>query len=120
MSGLLAGKRVVVTGGLTHAPVADAVADLAQREGAEIILTGAGRGLSLTRRVARHLPSPPEGLELDVTVPPHVGGGAAAPEARWGGVDGVLHSIGYAPPSCLGGGFLDAAWDDVKVAMEIS
>ena len=58
MSGLLAGKRIVVTGVLTDDSLAYAVADLAQREGAEVVLTGAGRGLSLTRRVARHLPSP--------------------------------------------------------------
>jgi enoyl-[acyl-carrier protein] reductase I len=120
MAGILAGKRVVVTGVLTDDSLAYAVADLAQREGAEIVLTGAGRGLSLTRRVARHLPSPPEVLELDVTVPGHIDGVVAELESQWGSVNGVLHSIGFAPPACLGGGFLEATWEDVKVAMEIS
>jgi enoyl ACP reductase len=120
MSGLLDGKKLLVTGVLTDDSLAYAVAALAQKEGAEVVLTGAGRGLSLTRRVARHLPSPPDVLELDVTVPDHVGLVAAALERRWGRLDGVLHSIGFAPPSCLGGGFLDASWDDVKVALEIS
>jgi enoyl ACP reductase len=120
MSGLLDGKKLLVTGVLTDDSLAYAVAALAQKEGAEVVLTGAGRGLSLTRRVARHLPSPPDVLELDVTVPDHVGVVAAALERRWGRLDGVLHSIGFAPPSCLGGGFLDAGWDDVKVALEIS
>ena len=120
MSGLLAGKRIVVTGVLTDDSLAYAVADLAQREDAEVVLTGAGRGLSLTRRVARHLPSPPDVLELDVTVPDHVEAVASDLSSRWGAVDGVLHSIGFAPPSCLGGGFLDAGWDDVKVALEVS
>ena len=77
MSGLLTGKRIVVTGVLTDDSLAYAVAKLAQLEGAEVVLTGAGRGLSLTRRVARHLPSPPDVLELDVTVPEHVGEVAA-------------------------------------------
>jgi len=120
MSGLLAGKRIVVTGVLTDDSLAYAVADMAQLEGAEVVLTGAGRGLSLTRRVARHLPFPPDVLELDVTVPEHVDAVAEALRDRWGAVDGVLHSIGFAPAACLGGGFLDAGWDDVKVAIEVS
>jgi enoyl-[acyl-carrier protein] reductase I len=120
MAGLLEGKRILVTGVLTDDSLAFAVARMAQDEGADVVLTGAGRGLSLTRRVARHLPSPPDVLELDVTVPDHVGNVAADLETRWGALDGVLHSIGFAPPGCLGGGFLDAGWDDVKVAIEIS
>jgi enoyl-[acyl-carrier protein] reductase I len=120
MPGLLEGKRVLVTGVLTDDSLAYAVAELAQKEGAQLVLTGAGRGLSLTRRVARHLPQPPDVLELDVTVPEHLDQVRADLESRWGGLDGVLHSIGFAPAACLGGGFLDAGWDDVKVALEIS
>ena len=120
MSGLLADKRVVVTGVLTDDSLGYAVADLAQREGAEVVLTGFGRGLSLTRRVARHLPAPPPVLELDVTVPDHMDAVADDLRSRWGAVDGVLHSVAYAPPACLGGGFLEAGWDDVKVALEVS
>jgi len=118
--GILDGKRLLVTGVLTDDSLAYGVAELALREGAQLVLTGAGRGLSLTRRVARHLPGPPEVLELDVTVPEHFGAVAADLEQRWGGLDGVLHAIGFAPPACLGGGFLDAGWDDVKVALEVS
>jgi meromycolic acid enoyl-[acyl-carrier-protein] reductase len=120
MAGLLDGKRILVTGVLTDDSLAFAVAQLAQEEGADVVLTGAGRGLSLTRRVARHLPSPPEVLELDVTVPEHIDAVATDLQARWGALDGVLHSIGFAPAACLGGGFLEAGWDDVKVALEIS
>ena len=120
MPGLLDGKRILVTGVLTDDSLAYAVAEMAQQEGAEIILTGAGRGLSLTRRVARHLDGPPDVLELDVTVPDQVDAVAAELQSRWGRLDGLLHSIGFAPPACLGGGFLDAGWDDVKVALEIS
>jgi enoyl-[acyl-carrier protein] reductase I len=120
VTGLLEGKRILVTGVLTDDSLAYAVAELAQKEGAEIVLTGAGRGLSLTRRVARHLPAPPDVLELDVTVPDHVNAVAEDLRSRWGGLDGALHSIGFAPPACLGGGFLEAGWDDVKVAIEVS
>jgi enoyl-[acyl-carrier protein] reductase I len=120
MPGLLEGKRILVTGVLTDDSLAYAVAELAQHEGADIVLTGAGRGLSLTRRVARRLSGPPDVLELDVTNPEHMDTVAAELQERWGALDGALHSIGFAPASCLGGGFLDAPWDDVKVALEIS
>lgn len=120
MPGLLEGKRILVTGVLTDDSLAFGVAKLAQEEGAKVVLTGAGRGLSLTRRVARHLPDPPDVLALDVTAPDQMEEVAADLRKRWGGLDGVLHSIGFAPPACLGGGFLEAGWEDVKVAVEIS
>lgn len=117
---LLAGKRLLVTGVLTDDSIAYSVAALAQKEGAEVVLTGAGRGLSLTKRVAQHLPTPPPVLELDVTVPLQVANVAEDLKERWGALDGVLHSIGFAPQSCLGGGFLDAPWEDVQVALQVS
>jgi meromycolic acid enoyl-[acyl-carrier-protein] reductase len=36
------------------------------------------------------------------------------------GLDGVLHAIGFAPPSCLGGDFLEAPWSDVATALHVS
>jgi meromycolic acid enoyl-[acyl-carrier-protein] reductase len=117
---LLDGKRILVTGVLTDASLAFGVARLAQEEGAEVLLTGAGRGMSLTRRSARKLPVEADVLELDVTDATHVEAVRDAIGARWDRVDGALHAIGFAPPSCLGGGFLDAPWDDVAVAMQVS
>ena len=118
--GLLDGKRILVTGVLTDASLAFGVAALAQQEGAEIVLTGAGRGLTLTQRIAKRLPTEPEVLELDVTVPEHVEAVRDALASRWGRVDGALHAIGFAPESCLGGGFLTAGWEDVSVALHVS
>jgi enoyl-[acyl-carrier protein] reductase I len=118
--GILDGKRILMTGVLTDASLAYGVAELAQREGAELVLTGAGRGLSLTRRTARKLPEPCEVLELDVTDPAHVEAVRAALTAKWGRVDGALHAIGFAPASCLGDDFMAAGWSDVQVALEIS
>jgi len=118
--GILDGKRILITGVLTDASLAFGVAALAQQEGAEVVLTGAGRGLSLTRRIARKLPQPAEVFELDVTVPEHVAEVRDALQGKWGMVDGALHSIGFAPGDCLGDDFMAAGWDDVKVALEIS
>jgi meromycolic acid enoyl-[acyl-carrier protein] reductase len=118
--GLLDSKRIVVTGVLTDASICFDVARLAQEQGADIVLTGAGRGLSLTERTARKLPQPPLVLELDVTVPEHLERVRAALAERWGRVDGVVHGIAFAPAVCLGGTFLEATWDDVSVAMHVS
>jgi enoyl ACP reductase len=118
--GLLDGKRIVITGVLTDASIAFGVARLAQEQGAEIVLTGAGRGLSLTERTARKLSSPPPVLELDVTQPDHLVTVREDLAERWGRVDGVLHAIGFAPAVCLGGTFMEATWDDVSVALHVS
>ena len=117
---LLDGKRLLITGVLTDDSIAFGVAKLAQLEGAEIVLSNGGRALSLTRRVAKHLPAPPDVLELDVTVPSHLDSVLQQLQQRWGRLDGLLHSIAFAPQSCLGGGFLDAPWEDVRLALEVS
>ncbi|HUF83945.1 MAG TPA: SDR family oxidoreductase, partial [Acidimicrobiia bacterium] len=109
--GLLDDKKLLITGVLTDASLAYAVAEIAVEEGAEVVLTGAGRGLRLTERTARKLPGEVEVLELDVTDPRHIEGVRDVLTDRWGRLDGLLHAIGFAPESCLGGGFLDAPWD---------
>ena len=118
--GLLDGKRILVTGVLTDDSLAFGVAELALQEGAEVALTGAGRGLRLTQRTARKLPGEVEVLELDVTDAAHAATLRDALGEKWGRVDGALHAIGFAPESCLGGGFLDAPWEDVSVALQVS
>ncbi len=119
--GLLQGKNIVVTGVLTDASLAFGVAALAQNEGAEVMLTGAGRALSLTERTARKLPKPAPVYELDVTVPEHLEAAREHARDHFGGhVDGVLHSIGFAPEVCLGDDFMAATWADVSVAINIS
>jgi enoyl-[acyl-carrier protein] reductase I len=114
---LLENKRILVPGVLNDASIAFAVAKRAQEEGAEIILTSFGRAMSLTQRAARRLPAEPVVVELDVSSPSDLDSLAS----RVGGeLDGVLHAIGFAPESCLGGGFLSAPWEDVSVALQVS
>jgi enoyl ACP reductase len=114
---LLADKRVLITGVLNDASMAFSVARRAQEEGAEVILTSFGRAMSLTQRAARRLPSEPTIVELDVTDSSHLD---ALAERVGGHLDGVLHAIGFAPESCLGGGFLSAPWEDVAIAVQVS
>ena len=126
--GLLEGKNIVITGVLTDASLAFRSAQLAIDEGADVVLTGAGRALRLTERTARKLVVPDghpaaDGIdvfELDVTVPEHGDNVREALTSKWGRVDGVLHAIGFAPEACLGDDFMAAQWDDVATAMHIS
>jgi enoyl-[acyl-carrier protein] reductase I len=118
--GLLDGKRLLITGVLTDASLAFGVAKLAQEEGAEVVLTGAGRGMRLTQRTSRKLPTEADVLELDVTDDTHPAAVRDALAERWGTVDGALHAIGFAPETCLGGQFLDTTWADVSVAVQVS
>lgn len=118
--GILNGKRLLITGVLTDASLAFSIAGLAQEEGAELVLTGAGRGLSLTRRTARKLPQEPEVLEFDVTSVEDAESLRAHLADKWDRVDGALHAIAFAPEVCLGEDFMAAGWDDVAVAMQIS
>ncbi|MFM7125833.1 MAG: enoyl-ACP reductase FabI [Actinomycetota bacterium] len=117
---LLREKNIVVTGVLTDASLAFSIARLCIDEGAQVLLTGAGRALSLTQRTARKLPTAVEVLELDVTVPEHAERVRDHVQSTWGRVDGVVHSIGFAPEACLGDDFLAADWEDVAVALQIS
>jgi len=118
--GILEGKRILVTGVLTDDSLAFGAARLAQEQGADVALTGFGRGLSLTARAARKLPAPVEIYELDATVEEQAKQVATELDKRWGALDGVVHAIGYAPDTCLGNGVLVSDWKDVGTAMEVS
>ncbi|MEV4299019.1 enoyl-ACP reductase FabI [Microbispora rosea] len=117
--GLLDGKRLLVTGVLTDASIAFNVAKLAQEEGAQVVLTGFGR-LSLVERIAKRLPEPPPVIELDVQNNEHLDTLADRVGAHVDGLDGIVHSIGFAPQSCLGGNFLNTSWEDVATAVHVS
>jgi meromycolic acid enoyl-[acyl-carrier-protein] reductase len=117
--GILEGKKILVTGVLTDASIAFHVARVAQEEGATVVLTAFPRP-SLTERIAKKLPVTPPVLELDVTSPEHMGSLADRIRGHVDGLDGVVHSIGFAPQNALGGNFLSTAWEDVATAVHVS
>jgi len=119
VSGLLAGKRLLITGIITDASIAFSVAKLAQENGATVVLTGFGR-LSLVERIAKRLPEPAPVIELDATDPEHLDALAGKVREHVDGLDGVVHSIAFGPQSVLGGEFLNAGWDDVAKAIQVS
>lgn len=117
---ILAGKRLLLTGVITKDSIAFHVAEQAQREGAEIVLTSFGRVRRLTERAVRHLPEVPDVLELDVNRQEDLDAVAADIRERWGGLDGVLHAIAFAPEDAIGGNFLTAPADSALEAFRTS
>ena len=116
----MAGHRILVTGVLTDDSLAYGIAAAARREGADVVLSGAGRGLSLTKRMAKRLDISHEVLEIDVTNEDQMAAAAAQLSSTWGRLDGLVHAIGYAPEKALGHGMLDTSFADVATALEIS
>ena len=118
--GILDGKRILVTGVLTDASIAFHVARVAQEEGATVVLTAYPRP-TLTARIAKKLPGgAPPVLELDVTNAEQLDSLAGRLREHVDGLDGVVHAIGFAPQTALGGAFLETPWEDVATAVHAS
>ncbi|WP_019545516.1 enoyl-ACP reductase FabI [Streptomyces sulphureus] len=117
MSGILAGKRILVTGVITDGSIAFHAAKVAQEEGAEVVLTGFGR-LSLVQRIAKRLPKEAPVIELDVTDQEHLDTLADRVREHVDGLDGVVHSVAFGPEGAFD--FLNATWEDVSTAVEVS
>ena len=118
--GLLDGKRILVTGVLMESSIAFHVARLAQQEGATVVLSSFGRMLRITQTISKRLPQEAPVVELDVTSTEHLDALAGRVREHVDGLDGVLHSIGFAPKDALGGNFLNTTWEDVATAVHVS
>jgi enoyl-[acyl-carrier protein] reductase I len=116
----LEGRRLLLTGVITHRSIAFAVAEQAQLAGAELLLTSFGRARRMTERAARRLPAVPDVLELDVNREEDLEQVAAEVERRWGSLDGALHAIAYAPEDALGGRFLETPPESALAAFRTS
>ena len=117
---MLEGKRLLITGVLTRKSIAFAVAREAQLSGAKVVLTGFGRTRRMTERAAARLPEPPDVLELDVNSESDLAGLAGEIDQRWGGLDGVLHAIAFAPQDAIGGKFLETPPESAMEAFRTS
>jgi enoyl ACP reductase len=117
---LLENKRLLITGVLTPQSIAFSAAKVAQEQGADIVLTGVGRGMGLTQKCAKRLPHPPDVLEMDANDSQQIEAVRDDLAARWGTVDGFLHAIAFAPQDALGGNFLQTPWESVATAVQTS
>jgi enoyl-[acyl-carrier protein] reductase I len=117
---ILDGKRILITGVVNRRSIAFAIAEQAQLQGAEVVLTSFGRVRRMTERAAARLPQPADVLELDVNRDADFGALADALRERWGAVDGAVHAVAFAPEDALGGRFLDAPRESAAAAFETS
>jgi enoyl ACP reductase len=115
---LLDGKTLLITGVLMDSSIAFHVAKQAQEQGAKVILTSFGRTMRITQTIAKRLPETPPVIELDVSDQDHLDSLAQRLGEHTDRLDGVLHSIGFAPQGAFT--FLDATWEDVATALQIS
>lgn len=119
MSGILEGKNILITGVLMESSIAFHAAKVAQEQGANVILTAWPRP-TLTERIAKKLPKPAKVIELDVTNQEHLDRLEGLVRDELGSLDGVVHSIGFAPQDALGGNFLNTPFESVATAMHVS
>jgi enoyl-[acyl-carrier protein] reductase I len=118
---LLAGKKILITGVLSNRSIAYGVAKACQREGATLAFTYVNDELKdRVARLAADFGTCPV-LPCDVNVDEQVTALFAALRAEWGGLDGLLHSIAFAPREALAGDFLDGMTRDAfRTAHEVS
>jgi enoyl-[acyl-carrier protein] reductase I len=105
--GLLADKRILITGVLSNRSIAYGVAKACRREGATLAFTYVNDDLKdRVVRLAADFGDCPV-LPCDVASDEQIAALFDALKAEWGALDGLLHSIAFAPREALAGDFLD-------------
>jgi enoyl-[acyl-carrier protein] reductase I len=105
--GFLSDRRILVTGVLSNRSIAYGVARACAREGATLAFTYVNDDLKdRVVRIAAEFPGTPV-LRCDVTRDEDIDGLFDGLKSEWGAVDGMLHSIAFAPRESLSGDFLN-------------
>jgi len=117
---ILEGKKILITGIVNRHSIAFSIAERAQAQGAEVLLTSFGRVKRMTERSAARLEPAPDVLELDVNSDDDVAALREKLKQRWGTVDGAVHAIAFAPGDAIGGDFMATPRESAKVAFETS
>jgi enoyl-[acyl-carrier protein] reductase I len=104
---LLSGKKILVTGILSNRSIAYGVAKAARREGAELALTYQNeRFKDRATDMAKELGSS-IALPCEVTSDAEIDSLFTSLKDRWGGLDGLVHAIAFAPREAIAGDFLE-------------
>src|SRR3954452_18147524 len=118
--GILEGKKILIAGVLTEASIAFSAARIAQEQGATVVLSNFGRAFSLCQRIAKRLPQEAPVVELDVTNTEHLSTLADRLREHVDSLDGVVHSIGFAPQEAMGEGFPEVAWEHAALSLQVA
>jgi enoyl-[acyl-carrier protein] reductase I len=119
--GFLANKKFLVTGLLSNRSIAYGIAKALQREGATLAFTYAGEGIKeRVEKLAKDFTTDII-LPCDVTSDEQIEGVFASLKTQWDGLDGVVHSIAFAPREAMAGDFLDGlSRETFRIAHDIS
>ncbi|MGE4369240.1 MAG: enoyl-ACP reductase FabI [Burkholderiaceae bacterium] len=119
--GFLTGKRLLITGVISNRSIAWGIAAACRREGAELAFTYVGDRFK--ERVQEYAAE----LGSDIVIPCDVADDGQIDQAiaslceRWEGLDGLVHSIGFAPREAIAGNFLDGMTrENFRIAHDIS
>jgi enoyl-[acyl-carrier protein] reductase I len=117
----LSGKKILVTGLLSNRSIAYGIARSARREGAELAFTYVGdRFKERVTGLAGEFGSDAV-FPCDVASDAEIDALAASLRERWGGLDGMVHAIGFAPREAIAGAFLDGlSREAFRIAHDIS
>ncbi len=119
--GFLQNKKILITGLLSNRSIAYGIAKAMQREGATLAFTYQGekvrnRIIELAQEFSSDLIFP-----CDVASDGEIGQLFKDLGARWDGLDGIVHSIAFAPREALAGTFLDGLTREAfQIAHDIS
>ncbi|HWL27567.1 MAG TPA: enoyl-ACP reductase FabI [Burkholderiaceae bacterium] len=119
--GFLNGKRILVTGVLSNRSIAYGIAQACKEQGAELALTYVGeRFKDRVSEFAAELGSDIV-IPCDVSDDQQIDDAFATLQGRWDGLDGLVHSIGFAPREAIAGDFLDGMTrENFRIAHDIS
>src|SRR5260370_1282108 len=76
--------------------------------------------MSSTQMTAKKLNPVPDILEMDVSKPDDIAAAVKETSRRWDRVDGIVHSVAFAPADALGGQFLNTQWESVATPLQVS
>jgi len=119
--GFLADKKILITGLLSKHSIAYGIAKACHREGAQLALTyQTERFEGRIRKFAAEFGSDIT-IPLDVSSDEQIDNLFVELGKRWDGLDGLVHSIAYAPTEAIDGDFLNGiSRDAFRIAHEIS
>ncbi len=117
---MLTGRRILITGVVNADSIAFATAARVQELGADVLLTALPRDRQKCEEASRQLPRMAGVLPLDATRPEDYEVLEDELRTRWGGVDGALHAVAFAPRDALSGDFLAARPEGVNLAFQTS
>ncbi len=104
---ILAGKKILVTGLLSNRSIAFGIAKVARREGASVALTYQNeRFRDRAEDMGRELGAD-FALPCDVTSDAEISTLFAELGKKWGGLDGLVHALAFAPREAIAGDFLE-------------